>query len=98
MSKCKDCGLPLAFTKINGKQFPTNPDGSDHWDLCSQTRTAKAMEKGVPFNGRDGSGFIVDGKEMFMIMSSGWKTGKQYKEQPFSESPPWNVNIASAQP
>ena len=40
-SKCKKCGLPLAWKTLeNGKWCPTNPDGSDHWDLCSATRNA----------------------------------------------------------
>lgn len=34
---CYKCGLPLAFKKLpSGKWYPTNPDGSDHWDLCRE--------------------------------------------------------------
>lgn len=41
-SKCKKCGLPLAWKTLpSGKWCPTNPDGSDHWDLCSATRNAR---------------------------------------------------------
>ena len=36
---CRKCGLPLGFKKLpNGKWCPTNPDGSDHWDLCRDTQ------------------------------------------------------------
>ena len=39
MPVCKKCNLPISFKKIaSGKWCPTNPDGSDHWDLCSETR------------------------------------------------------------
>lgn len=39
MQNCRKCGLPLGFKRMpSGKLRPTNPDGSDHWDLCSFTR------------------------------------------------------------
>lgn len=35
---CNKCGLEIGFRRLpNGKWCPTNPDGSDHWDLCSAT-------------------------------------------------------------
>lgn len=38
-SVCKKCGLELGWKKLpNGKWCPTNPDGSDHWDLCRETQ------------------------------------------------------------
>ena len=38
MSNCNKCKLPISFKKLsNGKFCPTNPDGSDHWDLCKAT-------------------------------------------------------------
>jgi hypothetical protein len=38
MHLCRKCGLPLSFKRIQkGKLCPTNPDGSDHWDLCRTT-------------------------------------------------------------
>lgn len=48
MSKCEDCGLELGFRKNgNGRTEPCNPDGSDHWDLCSQTRLQNIKRDGV---------------------------------------------------
>ena len=38
MSECRKCGLPLKFVRRNGKWWPANPDGSDHWDLCKRTQ------------------------------------------------------------
>lgn len=36
---CSKCGLELGFKRLpSGKWCPTNPDGSDHWDLCRKTR------------------------------------------------------------
>ena len=37
-ARCEKCGLPLGFKQLaSGKWCPTNPDGSDHWDLCRLT-------------------------------------------------------------
>jgi hypothetical protein len=39
MVDCNKCGLPISFKKSsNGKWIPTNPDSSEHWDLCKATR------------------------------------------------------------
>jgi len=38
MKECRKCGLPLKFEKRKGKWYPTNPDGSEHWDLCKEIR------------------------------------------------------------
>jgi hypothetical protein len=44
--KCRKCGLPIAFKKLSsGKYCPTNPDGSDHFDLCRET-----IRGGRPFD------------------------------------------------
>ena len=40
MAQCNKCGLDIAFKRVNGKWWPTNPDGSEHWDLCKQTLRA----------------------------------------------------------
>ena len=39
--KCNKCGLEVAFsTNANGKRYPTNLDGSDHWGACRSARLA----------------------------------------------------------
>lgn len=85
---CKKCKLPLSFVMISGKLHPRNPDGSDHFDLCSATRTAAAIKRGVGFTDDQGSGFIVDGKKMHMIMPSKTITGKYYVKST-DTSVPW---------
>lgn len=46
MANCGKCGLPLAFKKLpSGKLCPTNPDGSDHWDLCRLTHLKKTNKR-----------------------------------------------------
>ena len=43
---CKKCGLELGFRKLpSGKWCPTNPDGSDHWDLCRKTQWKKGLQE-----------------------------------------------------
>ena len=45
---CRKCGLELGFRKLpSGKWCPTNPDGSDHWDLCRETMWKKGLAKPV---------------------------------------------------
>jgi len=43
MSQCRKCGMPLEWVRreFGGiwKWVPTNPDGSDHWDLCREQQT-----------------------------------------------------------
>lgn len=90
MSKCKDCGLPLAFQQVNGKLHPTNPDGSDHWDLCSATRIKKVMKNGTPFKDKQGEGFINAGKKTYMLIRSAVITGKHYVPTAF-EGLPWEA-------
>jgi hypothetical protein len=40
MVRCDKCGLDIAFKRVKGKWWPTNPDGSEHWDSCKQTQRA----------------------------------------------------------
>jgi hypothetical protein len=50
VSNCRNCGLPIKFIQRPGKHgilkwFPANPDGSDHWDLCSERRFKQLTPK-----------------------------------------------------
>jgi hypothetical protein len=44
MSQCRKCGSKIGWAQrvFKGvmKWVPTNPDGSDHWDLCRERRNA----------------------------------------------------------
>lgn len=46
LSKCEECGLPLKFIQKPGKggvlkYWPVNPDGTDHFDLCSAIKAKR---------------------------------------------------------
>lgn len=52
---CRKCKLPIVWRKENGRWYGENPDGSDHWDLCSKVRSAgKVFKEKVagPFTGK----------------------------------------------
>ena len=54
MRNCSKCGLPLAFKTLpSGKLCPTNPDGSDHWDICRATRLASMSQAERTVDRRD---------------------------------------------
>lgn len=43
MAKCQKCGAPIIFRRLTegkgkGKLCPFNPDGSEHWDDCSENQ------------------------------------------------------------
>ena len=40
MAQCDKCGSDIAFKRVNGKWWPTNPDGSSHWDDCKRSQRA----------------------------------------------------------
>lgn len=45
MSQCRKCGSELGWKRVKGKWHPTNPDGSEHWDLCkSIVRKSEGVE------------------------------------------------------
>lgn len=55
MTLCQKCGHPIAFKKLaSGRFCPTNPDGSDHWDLCKGT--VRTFESAVSDCIREGTG------------------------------------------
>ena len=36
--RCKKCGLVVRWRRLpSGRFCPENLDGSDHWDICSET-------------------------------------------------------------
>jgi hypothetical protein len=36
MAECRKCGEPIAFKLVDGKYWPTNVDGSEHFVRCKQ--------------------------------------------------------------
>lgn len=45
-SECRKCGLQIAWKQTeSGKWCPTNPDGSDHWDICRAQQFANSKRR-----------------------------------------------------
>lgn len=63
---CKKCRLPMKWVNIAGRFHGQNPDGTSHWDRCSQERTARVKREGEPFKDSEGEGFIFEGKKHYM--------------------------------
>lgn len=49
---CGQCGLPVIWKRVGAAWKCENPDGSDHWDLCSKTRFEKIRREGTFFEGK----------------------------------------------
>jgi hypothetical protein len=88
---CEQCGLPLKFTQKAGKNgelkwFPTNPDGSDHWDACSRV---KAQRAGLI--NPDGTPNI---EAMARRHPPGWtKTRREITHVWSGDIPPWDESL-----
>jgi len=50
MTICKTCGSPVTWTKSGDRWLCLNPDGADHWDLCSQLTMARIKATGEHFS------------------------------------------------
>lgn len=78
---CKKCGLLLGFKQLpTGKWCPTNPDGTDHWDLCRETwlkNMSAAERKRITDRDREwGKPFLI--------------VGKNYRKMPDDGTVPWD--------
>ncbi|MDZ4254113.1 MAG: hypothetical protein U1A72_16220 [Sulfuritalea sp.] len=96
MTTCKQCGLPVSWVKEQGKWKCRNPNGSDHWDLCSQTRTKRALREGIPFKEKHGHGVRHEGRKKYMHRSAPQIVGKKYT--PSCDAcaiPPWETCACS---
>lgn len=54
---CKQCGADVVWTKESGRWHCHNPDGSDHWDLCSKRRWRQVKATGERFETERESGY-----------------------------------------
>ena len=70
MSICKACGASITWKRISGKWSCLNPDGVDHWDLCSKLKFERIKATGKYFDVGD-KGYFTDLKP----------SGVQYTEQ-----------------
>lgn len=97
MKPCTKCGLPVVWVKEQGKRKCRNPNGSDHWDLCSQERTKRALRDGIPFKEKRGHGVLHEGKKKYMGMRAPRARGAKYKPSCGKCSiPPWEICPCSA--
>ena|SRR3990167_7749030 len=49
MSECKRCGHEVRWVKEGKELRCLNPDGADHWDLCSALRWKRIVAAGGRF-------------------------------------------------
>lgn len=54
MTSCKQCGLQVNWVREGKRVQCHNPDGSDHWDLCSKTRMDRIKATGTAFERQRG--------------------------------------------
>lgn len=52
MSTCPQCGADVTWAKVGAKKLCLNPDGSDHWGLCSRLRFERVKRAGEYFHGQ----------------------------------------------
>lgn len=83
MTPCKKCGLPMQWTKVAGRWFGNNPDGTSHWTLCAEARNARIKREGVPFKDAEGDGFIFEGKKHYFVKVAYTKFGKPVQQKEF---------------
>ena len=100
MRACKQCGLPVRWVRTAGRWHCHNPDGSDHWDLCSKTRFARVRRTGTPFSerrlGEDVTGFKTPLKasgEALLRVAADVVTGEHYGPTGLCRDcvPPWEA-------
>lgn len=91
MAKCRDCGLEIGFRQEGGRWRPTNPDSSDHFDVCSAERSRLMVAEGTPFRDAKGNeGYHWRGKPVYTHISGEWLVGSDYDPCPFCTVPPWD--------
>lgn len=89
MSECRKCGLPLKFIRKTGrhgelKWWPVNPDGSDHFDRCSEITNR--------LNGYVNGDGTPNLKRMAEAHPPAW-TGLKVKHVYCGEVPPWDESL-----
>ena len=89
MSTCKKCGEPVTWERSGKSWRCLNPDGSDHWDLCSKVRTMRQIEAGEHFVNRRGEGYATSRRRMYTRISSGVRTGRDFTGACDCTTPPW---------
>jgi hypothetical protein len=82
----------VRWSKPDGKWECHNPDGSDHWDLCSKTRFERIKREGEHFETAAVEGYRHPEKVQFVRISAKPMRGKQYRESGCDCGlPPWEL-------
>lgn len=97
MATCQACGGELRWVRIGDRWHGQNPDGSDHWDLCSQRKLQHFQKHGTEFANERERGLKVptkqalNGKTVQMLERVAKVIkGKHYKPSACSCGlPPW---------
>ena len=87
MSRCNRCGEIIVYDVMpNGKFRPINPDGSEHFDLCSKRQSDIAIDGAVYREYHEKNGKVVGQyekpgcKPYVVLRGSAWITGKFYRK------------------
>ena len=92
MSTCKACGYPVKWTKTDERWHCRNPDGTDHWDLCSKLRWMQVKATGERFETKSESGYKTKTGKKFDHKAAKTITGSLYTPDSCDCGlPPWDV-------
>ena len=96
MNACPQCGLPVFWRQENGKWLCRNPDGSDHWDACSQARFERIKAEGEFFAGPLEEGYKTrrkkSGVQFTRLTAKDEAIGERYKPDGCDCGlPPWEL-------
>ena len=91
MPTCRDCGGNILFTRVNSKWRITELDGTDHWDICSERKSALVRTEGKSFTESHSKGYILHGKKYYTEQWSDSIVGANYvPHNPACTVPPWD--------
>ena len=90
---CKTCGAPIKWVKIGERWHCHNPDGTDHWDLCSKRKWDQVVATGRKFAHGNNKGYADSIHGTKYYMKEGGKTENRNKKLPRCNChlPPLNI-------
>ena len=94
MKPCKSCGAMVRWTKEGKRWYCYNPDGSDHWDLCSKNRWKQVVMTGERFETPTESGYssVKHGTKFDHLCKTPPIRGNGYKlDSCTCGLPPWEL-------
>lgn len=99
MSICKQCGSSVNWVRRSGRTLCLNPDGSDHWDLCSKRRFERIKRAGEHFKTEDAEGYKTPLKKsgvLYMHIRAESKHQSKGRSGECMEcTPPWEEPCAN---